>query len=205
MRERGSGHVAAILQTSSDGVSVRSPSEAAERKTHRTRFQFADDADEAADVVNLASGVVDPFLHRALLERTCDRALVLVHALGAVAQRFRHGLRREPAEREARRTRSSVRRSGRSRARRRGGGPDESQDLFEHVVGKDIVDESVTRQDDNVVLADLDRKLLRILGRRVFGVRARLERVIEPVLLLLGPEDVLVAADHAARAIAEVG
>jgi len=82
---------------------------------------------------------------------------------------------------------------------------DEAQDLLEEVVREDIVDEAVAREDDNVVALHLDVELLRVARGHVLGVGPRLERVVEPVLLLLGAEDVLVAADDAAAAVAEVG
>lgn len=179
-----------------------------EGRTHRRRLEFTDHAHQAAHVVGLAARKVDALLHRPLLERARHGALVLVDALGAEAQRLAHRLGREAPQRVPRRARTVAGAGGCSRRggrRRVGVRAHEAQDLLEEVVREHVVDEPIAREDDNVVPLDLDGKLLRVSGGHVLGVGARLERVVEAVLLLLGAEDVLVAADDAAAAVAEVG
>lgn len=173
------------------------------RRTHRCRLKLAHHADQTTDIINLPSRVVNPLLHRALLEGARHGPLILVHALGAETQCLRDCLWRESAE--------GVFRAGRAVRGRRGRRDgrwirtDEAEDFFEQVVREDIVDEPVTRENDDVVPPDFDVEPLRVFRGRVFGVRAGLERVVEPVLLLLRSEDVFVPADDEAGTVAQVG
>lgn len=90
----------------------------------------------------LTSSKVNSLFESLLLERTCDSALVFVDALGAKAERFGNELRREAVEREPL-TRSNGL-LGRVMSRLRGRRSfDESQNFFEDIFVKQIVDEAI--------------------------------------------------------------